>query len=71
MEDGEVDKLVKGLVQQVSQVYCASGMHSEIKKIGLFCSMSSRRPVSCPELAHYHCWPAIDKTWSWQPVTAA
>ena len=28
MDEGEVDKLVKGLVQQVSQVSCASDTHS-------------------------------------------
>ena len=46
VEEGEVDKLVKGLVQQVSQVSCASDMHSGGTKIGLLCSMSCMRPVS-------------------------
>lgn len=38
VEEGEVDKLVKGLVQQVSQVSCASDMHSRCTKMGLLYS---------------------------------
>ena len=68
VEEGEVDKLVKGLVQQVSQVTCASE-NALSKKITLLCSMSFMRAVSCSESARYHCC-SVYKTQSLQPVTA-